>query len=183
MSTQAQPDLRYPVGRFQMPHAVSAAERTEFIETIAATPARLRAAVAGLGREQLETAYRPGGWTVRQVVHHLADSHMNSYIRFKLALTEHEPEIKTYHEERWAELPDSALPIDVSLRLVEDVHTRWVTLLRSMTVEQFARPLRHPQMGRMTLDQLLALYNWHGQHHVAHITGLRQRMGWRSAQG
>lgn len=161
-----------------MPQSVSAADRAAFVENIAATPARLRAAVAGLTREQLGTPYRDGGWTVRQVVHHVPDSHLNSYIRFKLALTEDEPTIKTYRENLWAELADSALDIEVSLRLLESLHTRWVTLLRSMTPAQFARTLRHPEMGPMNLDQLLALYNWHGQHHVAHITSLRQRMGW-----
>jgi uncharacterized damage-inducible protein DinB len=161
-----------------MPKSVSAAERAEFIENVAATPARLRAAVAGLKREQLDTPYRPAGWTVRQVVHHLPDSHMNSYIRFKLALTEDDPTIKTYHENLWAELADSTLDIEVSLRLLEDVHTRWVALLRAMKPADFARKLQHPEMGPMTLDQLLALYNWHGKHHVAHITTLRKRMGW-----
>jgi uncharacterized damage-inducible protein DinB len=178
MSTQAQPDLRYPVGKFAMPQSVSAAERGTFVENVSATPARLRAAVAGLTGEQLDTPYRPGGWTVRQVVHHVPDSHLNSYIRFKLALTEDTPTIKTYRENLWAELADSSLDTEVSLRLLECVHTRWVTLLRAMTAEQFARPLRHPEMGPMTLDQLLALYNWHGKHHVAHITSLRERMGW-----
>src|SRR5947209_4598404 len=143
----AQLDVRYPVGKFAMPQSVSAAERAKFIENVAATPARLRAAVAGLTQEQLDTPYRPGGWTVRQVVHHVPDSHMNSYIRFKLALTEDEPTIKTYRENLWAELADSSLEVEVSLRLLETMHTRWVTLLRSMTLEQFARRLRHPEMG------------------------------------
>lgn len=174
----AQPDLRYPVGKFAMPQSVSGAERSTFIENVAATPARLRAAVAGLSREQIDTPYRAGGWTVKQVVHHLADSHANSYIRFKLALTEDEPTIKTYHENLWAELPDKSIDPEISFRLLESIHTRWVAILRAMTPAQFARTLQHPEMGRMTLDQLLALYNWHGQHHVAHITSLRQRMGW-----
>ena len=174
----AQTDLRYPIGKFSMPQSVSGSERTRFLENVAATPSRLRAAVDGLTGEQLETPYRPGGWTVRQVVHHVPDSHMNSYIRFKLALTENEPTIKTYHENLWAELADSSLDIEVSLGLLESVHTRWVALLRSMTPQQFARTLRHPEMGLMSLDQLLALYSWHGRHHVAHITTLRERMGW-----
>jgi hypothetical protein len=174
----AQTDLRYPIGKFSMPQSVSDSERTRFLENVAATPSRLRAAVDGLTGERLETPYRPGGWTVRQVVHHVPDSHMNSYIRFKLALTENEPTIKTYHENLWAELADSLLDIEVSLGLLESVHTRWVALLRSMTPQQFARTLRHPEMGLMSLDQLLALYSWHGRHHVAHITTLRERMGW-----
>lgn len=178
MSTQAQPDLRYPVGRLAVPPSVTASERAEHIETVAAAPAKLRAAVAGLTPEQLDTPYRPGGWTVRQVVHHVPDSHMNSYIRFKLALTEDEPTIKTYKENLWAEMADSSLDPEISLRLLELVHTRWVTLLRSMTPEQFARTLRHPEMGAMTLDQLLTVYSWHSRHHVAHITALRQRMNW-----
>lgn len=178
MTTAPQPDLRYPVGKFSAPSGISVAQRDEFIEHIAATPAQMRAAVAGLSREQLDTPYRPGGWKVRQVVHHVPDSHMNSYIRFKLALTEDVPTIKTYHEDLWAELADSKLDIEVSLRLLEGLHTRWVVLLQSLNEGDFARMLRHPELGTMRLDQSLALYSWHGKHHVAHITGLRERMGW-----
>jgi len=139
----------------------------------------MRAAVAGLTPERFDTPYRPGGWTVRQVVHHVPDSHMNAYVRFKLALTENEPTIKPYEEAAWAELADSAsTPADVSLTLLETLHDRWVRLLRSMTEADFARKFRHPQLGVVPLDKNLALYAWHGKHHVAHITSLRQRMGW-----
>jgi len=139
----------------------------------------MRAAVAGLTPERFDTPYRPGGWSVRQVVHHVPDSHMNAYVRFKLALTEDEPTIKPYEEAAWAELADSAsTPVDVSLTLLETLHDRWVRLLRSMTEADFARKFRHPQLGVVPLDKNLALYAWHGKHHVAHITSLRQRMGW-----
>lgn len=179
MSTAtAQPDLRYPVGKFAMSQSVTAAERSAHIENVAATPARLRAAVAGLTAKQMKTPYRPEGWTVQQVVHHVPDSHMNSYIRFKLALTEDTPTIKTYHENLWAELADKSVDPEVSLRMLELVHIRWVALLQAMSQQDFARKLRHPEMGEMTLDQLLAPYSWHGRHHVAHITSLRERNGW-----
>jgi hypothetical protein len=172
-------DLRYPVGRFRKVTSLTDAERQEAIENIAATPSRLRAALLGLTEEQLDTPYRPGGWTVRQVVHHIPDSHMNSYVRFKLALTEDNPTIRTYEQGRWAELADSRVtPIEVSLTLLETLHDRWVRLLRSLDPEDFARPLTHPENGPMTIDSLLVLYDWHGRHHVAHITGLRERMNW-----
>jgi uncharacterized damage-inducible protein DinB len=172
-------DLRFPTGRFQRPAELSADARAQAIETIAATPARLREAVRGLTDEQIATPYRPGGWTVRQVVHHVPDSHLNAYTRFKLALTEDEPTIKPYDEARWAELADTRLvPIATSLTLLETVHERWVALLRAMQPSDFARPLKHPETGRQTLDQMLALYAWHGPHHTAHVTSLRQRMGW-----
>jgi uncharacterized damage-inducible protein DinB len=173
------PDLRYPTGRFQRPDALDAEARTRAIDVIAATPARLREAVRGLTDAQLETPYRPGGWTVRQLVHHVPDSHLNAYVRFKLALTENGPTIKPYDEARWAELPDTRLvPIATSLTLLEAVHERWVALLRAMEPSDFERPLNHPETGRQRLDQMLALYAWHGPHHVAHITTLRDRMGW-----
>jgi uncharacterized damage-inducible protein DinB len=153
--------------------------RAARIAEIDAAPAALRAAVAGLSEEQLATPYRPGGWTVRQVVHHLPDSHANAYVRFKLALTEDNPTIKPYLEARWAELPDNAgTPVEVSLGLLEALHRRWVVLLRGMGPEDFARPLTHPEKGRLSLDQMLALYAWHGRHHVAHVTSLTERMGW-----
>jgi uncharacterized damage-inducible protein DinB len=173
-------DLQYPIGRFAFPGQVPAGERTVFIQEIAQAPSDLRAAVAGLSGEQLDTPYRPGGWTVRQVVHHVPDSHMNSYVRFRLALTEDEPTIKPYEESRWAELADArTAPIEPSLALLEALHERWVLLLRSLSDADFARPFRHPEMGVVRLDQNLALYAWHGRHHVAHIKSLRERMGWR----
>jgi uncharacterized damage-inducible protein DinB len=151
-----------------------------FIQQIEEAPARLREAVKGLTLEELNTPYREGGWTVRQVVHHVPDSHMNSYVRFRLALTEDEPTIKPYMENLWAELPDArSAPIDLSLGLLESLHTRWVALLRSLTPEQWKRQFRHPELGVVSLEQNLALYAWHGRHHVAHITSLRERMGWK----
>ena len=172
-------DLRYPVGKFHYDSAAGPEQKQAFLEEIAQTPAKLRSAVAGLDDTQFETPYRPGGWTVRQVVHHVPDSHLNSYVRFKLALTEDEPTIKTYAEDRWAELPDNkATPVEVSLTLLDSLHDRWVRLLRSLTPEQWKRSFRHPELGPMTLEKTLALYAWHGRHHVAHITELRKRMSW-----
>jgi uncharacterized damage-inducible protein DinB len=154
-------------------------QRTQWIAEIAETPAKLRAAVAGLNEDQLQTPYREGGWTVRQVVHHVPDSHMNAYVRFKLALTETEPLIKPYKEAAWAELADSReTPIEVSLALLDHLHDRWVRLLRSLREEDFARPFRHPELGVVPLERNLALYAWHGKHHVAHITALRERERW-----
>jgi hypothetical protein len=172
-------DLRFPVGKFHYEGTPSPQQKQVFLEEIVQTPAKLRSAVAGLAAAQLDTAYRPGGWTVRQVVHHVPDSHLNSYMRFKLALTEDEPTIKTYAEDRWAELADSkATPIEVSLTLLDSLHDRWVRLLRSLTPEEWKRTFRHPELGPMTLEKTLALYAWHGRHHVAHITELRKRMAW-----
>jgi len=172
-------DLRYPIGRFAYQSENTEIQRCEFIDRIAKTPGRLRAAAEGLTPGQLDTAYRPGGWTVRQLVHHVADSHMNSYIRSRLALTEDAPGIKGYDQERWAELPDSrTAPVEISLVLLESLHERWVLLLRSMTAPDFARTFLHPELGPVTLDGNLALYAWHGDHHTAHITALRARMGW-----
>jgi uncharacterized damage-inducible protein DinB len=172
-------DLRFPIGNFRAPATTTEAERAAFIEQIEAAPARLREAVHGLGREQLETPYRPGGWTVRQVVHHVPDSHLNSYMRFRLALTEDEPTIKPYQEDRWAELPDArTAPPEVSLDLLEALHRRWTRLLRSLTPPDWQRRFRHPELGLMTLERTLALYAWHGRHHVAHVTSLRDRLGW-----
>ena len=180
MSTAAPlQDLSYPAGKFQYETAMTAAQRKAAVDTIAHTPARLRAAVHGLSPLQLDTPYRPGGWTVRQVVHHVPDSHMNALIRTKLALTENEPTIKPYDEKAWAKLADVPLtPIETSLSLLEAVHERWDHILRSMSDSDFSRPLRHPEHGLRTIDWLIALYAWHGPHHVAHITALRQRMGW-----
>jgi uncharacterized damage-inducible protein DinB len=175
-----EPDLRFPIGEYEAVDTITDDQRRAFLAALAETPARLRDAVAGLSAEQLDTPYRPGGWTVRQVVHHLPDSHMNSYMRSKLALTEQEPTIKTYEEALWAELADAkTAPVEPSLALLENLHTRWVLLLRSLTPAEVARKFRHPERGTMTIDENLALYAWHGRHHVAHITALRQRNRWR----
>jgi len=174
------PDLRYPVGKFRFPDSVSHEQRDKFVDEIAQAPALLGSAVEGLSDLQLDTPYRPGGWTVRQVVHHVPDSHLNSYTRFRLALTEEEPVIKPYHEDRWAELPDArTAPVEASLRLLECLHSRWVGLLRSLSEGQWKRTFRHPDLGLISLEQNAALYAWHGRHHVAHIVNLRQRMAWK----
>ncbi len=165
-------DPRFPIGVFTMPRTVTPEERAACLTRIAALPARLRVAVAGLTESQLDTPYRSGGWTVRQVVHHLPDSHMNSYVRFKLALTEASPVIKPYDEAAWALLGDTRdTPVETSLAILEALHTRWVVLLRGLSEEQWGRTMRHPENGLLRLDQVLALYAWHGDHHVAHITG------------
>ena len=148
------------------------------MDEIADTPGRLREAVRGLAGPQLDTPYRPGGWTVRQVVHHLPDSHVNSYVRLKLALTEESPVIRPYDEARWAMLPDAAAPLELSLDLLEHLHARWLYLWRRLTEGEWARTLLHPDLGPMRVDELLAFYAWHGGHHVAHITSLRLRRGW-----
>jgi len=172
-------DPRYPVGKFTYSGPLTETQRQEAISAIAETPANLRAAVKGFSDAQLDTPYREGGWTVRQVIHHVPDSHLNSYIRFKLALTEDEPTIKPYFEDRWADLADTkATPIEVSLTLLESLHDRWVRLLRSLKPEDWKRAFRHPELGAMTLEKTLALYQWHGRHHVAHITELRKQRGW-----
>ncbi|HKY06481.1 MAG TPA: putative metal-dependent hydrolase [Blastocatellia bacterium] len=173
-------DLRFPIGQFKFEdRALSDADRASYIDQIARTPRRLREAVRGLTDEQLDTPYRPGGWTVRQVIHHVPDSHLNSYVRFKLALTEDEPVIKPYDEAGWAALADSrSAPVEASLGLLDSLHERWVLLLKSIAPSDFARSFNHPERGRVSLDANLALYAWHGKHHVAHITSLRERMGW-----
>jgi uncharacterized damage-inducible protein DinB len=165
-------DLQYPIGRFSFPDATTAEQRQTWIREIAHVPRDLRAAVAGLSEEQLDTPYRPGGWTVRQVAHHVPDSHMNAFVRFKLALTEDQPVIKPYDEARWAVLADAALPVDPSLDLLEALHVRWVRLLESMSERDYRRTFAHPESGVFRLDQWLAQYAWHGQHHVAHIKSL-----------
>lgn len=173
-------DLRYPIGHETIPESSTAEERVLWMDAVAATPGALRAAVHGLSDEQLETPYRDGGWTIRQVVHHVADSHMNAYIRAKLALTEDEPVIKPYDEARWAELADGRFEnVAISLVLLDTLHTRWVLLMQSLTESQWQRKFIHPEKGPVRLDQQLASYAWHGRHHVAHITALRARMGWR----
>ena len=172
-------DPRYPTGRFTPPASPTKESRALAIAVIADTPAALRAAVDGLDEDQLDTPYREGGWTIRQVVHHVPDSHMNAYIRLKLALTETAPVIKPYNEADWATLIDTTMvPIDVSLGLLDAVHRRWVALLRAMKDSDFDREYVHPETGHHTLDYLVALYAWHGPHHVAHITTTRDRMGW-----
>jgi len=171
-------DPRYPIGKFSYTGPLSPEQKKQCLDDIEQTPARLRAAVRGLSESQLDTPYREGGWTVRQVVHHVPDSHMNSYVRFKLALTEDGPTIKPYFEDRWAELPDSKAPVENSLRLLESLHHRWTPLLRSLSDEDWKRTFSHPELGPMTLEKNLALYSWHGRHHVAHVTKLRERMGW-----
>jgi hypothetical protein len=172
-------DLRYPVGRFTFDSDITAGKRTAWIRQIAETPAALRDALRGLTDAQLDTPYRPDGWTVRQVVHHVPDSHMNAFIRFKLALTEDTPTIRPYDEAAWARLADVRLThVDTSLEILDAVHRRWVVLLESMQPDDFARPLVHPENGPMTVDRLLQLYAWHGRHHVAHVTSLRARQRW-----
>jgi hypothetical protein len=173
-------DLRYPIGNFAYDGAMTDARRAACVARIAAAPAALRAAVAGLSDAQLDTPYRPGGWTVRQVVHHVPDSHLNAYVRIRLALTEDTPTIKPYEEARWAELPDArTLPIEASLALLEGLHSRWVGLLGGLGTADGARQFHHPEHGRLiTVDELIAMYAWHGEHHVAHVTSLRARNGW-----
>ena len=171
-------DLSYPIGKFERPGSSTAADREERIANLAALPATLRGAVHGLTDAQLDTPYRPGGWTVRQLVHHVADSHLNGYARVKLALTEENPVIKPYDEKAWAELADSRLPVELSLGILDGVHARLDALLRSLTPAQFARPFLHPASGPQTIDVWVALYDWHSRHHTAHVTGLRQRQGW-----
>jgi len=173
-------DLRFPTGRFSsVKRPLTPGERAAKIEAIRTAPAKLRSAVAGLNDQQLDTPYRDGGWTVRQVVHHVVDSHVNAYVRFRLALTEDNPTIRPYQEKLWAELPDAkTLPPEASLAILDAVHARWVALLETLGPDQCRRPLRHPDSGDMTVDTMLELYGWHGAHHAAHITGLRSRSGW-----
>jgi uncharacterized damage-inducible protein DinB len=173
-------DLRYPVGKFVFDKDVTPEKRRAWINEIAELPLKVRQATAGLSPEQLDTPYRDGGWTVRQVVHHLADSHMNSFTRFKLALTETNPQIKAYDQDAWAKTADGARPdIEHSLRFLEGLHSRWVILLSSMQPADFERTFVHPEDGVRTLDRTLQTYAWHCRHHVAHITALRSRKGWR----
>ena len=179
MTTIPAVDPRYPIGRFVRPTSFTAESRKEAIAAIAGLPAALRAAVHGLSDVRLDTPYRPEGWTVRQLAHHLADAHVNAYIRTRLALTEDHPTIKPYNQVRWAELPDAKKgPLAPSLDLLEALHTRWVALLSTLTPEQFARPFHHPESGTLSLDILVAEYAWESNHHVAQITELRRRSGW-----
>jgi uncharacterized damage-inducible protein DinB len=176
----ASDELRYPLGNFVYDGITTAEARRERIERVERTPAALRAAVRGLSEAQLATPYRPGGWTVRQVVHHVPDSHLNAYTRFKLALTEDTPTIKPYDEAKWAELPDGKSKlVEHSLTLLDALHARWVFLLERLKASDFGLKVNHPDWDSpMSLDDLLAMYSWHGKHHVAHITSLRQRKGW-----
>jgi hypothetical protein len=172
-------DLRFPIGKFHFNGPPTAEQRKKFIDDIAHAPANLRAALKGLSDQQLDTPYRPDGWTVRQVAHHVPDSHLNAYVRYKLALTEVEPTIKPYAEDRWAQLADTrSTPVEVSLAMLDSLHDRWVRLLRSLKAEDWKRSFRHPELGLVSLEKNLALYAWHGSHHVAHITSLRERNGW-----
>ena len=172
-------DLRYPIGRFEYPDRVQHDEIVRAVSRIEQLPVEMRRAIDGLTPEQLDTPYRPGGWTVRQVAHHVPDSHLNAYVRTKLALTEEDPVIRPYDEQRWAELADTAeAPVGTSIVLLEALHERWTILLRSCTSADFERPLRHPEIGALSLGALIVQYGWHGDHHVAHITRLREREGW-----
>lgn len=177
MSTAAtEVDLRFPIGKFDI---AAFGSREENIETLAKLPANLRAAVEGLSDEQIDTPYRPEGWTLRQTVHHIADSHINTLSRFKLALTEDEPPtIRPYYEDRWAELADTKLPVEGSLGIIDGVHAKLVELLRNMSDEDFQKEFVHPETGNWPLEKALALYAWHSKHHTAHITGTRERNGW-----
>lgn len=172
-------DLRYPIGLYEPLHNTTATQRAALIDNLAAAPQQLRAAVQDLSAAQLDTPYRPDGWTVRQLVHHVADSHLNSYIRFRWTLTEVEPLIKAYDEKAWAALPDArtADPA-LSLVLLDSLHARWVLLLRSLSPEQWLQRLQHLEAGWLSLETMLGLYDWHGRHHIAHITNLRERMAW-----
>ena len=175
----AAPTLSFPIGKFDWKQSFAATERPGWIETMESAPARFRDAVAGLDNSQLDTQYRPGGWTVRQTVHHLAESHMHAFLRTRWALVEENPAVKGYAEDKWAELHDSRnLPVEPSLMLLAGLHARWTDLWRSMSEADFARTFQHSELGPVRLDQVLALYAWHSKHHAAHITGLRERIGW-----
>lgn len=172
-------DLRYPIGKFVYDESGEKKNRNTAIKAIGELPARLRLAILGLSVRQMKTAYRPGGWTLNQLVHHVADSHMNSFIRFKLALTEDAPTIKTYQENLWAELPDANNEApELSLKIIDALHERWFLLLKSLKEADFSKKLTHPEHGLIDLRYLVALYEWHGKHHTAHITKLRERENW-----
>ena len=173
-------DPRYPIGKFEAPTSINPQQRKEWIAAVEEAPRRLREAVKGLNEQQLNTPYREGGWAVRQVVHHVPESHMNAYIRYKLALTEDTPTIKPYMQDKWALLPDiQPTPIEVSLQLLEALHVRWVTLMKLLKEQEWKRTFHHPEMGKdLSLEEVLAMYAWHGRHHVAHITTLRKNKGW-----
>lgn len=179
MDTQESEHLKYPIGKFQEPETITDKHIQLWIQDVALLPHQMRQAVKDLTDEQLDTPYRPGGWTVRQLVHHVADSHMNAYMRFKWALTEDNPTIKPYEEALWAELPDSKMDIDISLTIIDNLHARWVTILRGMTATDFERTFVHPASQKMfALKTSAGMYSWHGRHHVAHVTHLKTREGW-----
>ncbi len=171
-------DLRFPIGNFEKPKDISDVNLSNFILSIEELPKNLRDSVDGLNDEQLDTPYRVDGWNLRQVVHHVGDSHINAYSRFRIALTEENPTIRPYREELWAELADKNMPVEVSLNLIEAVHARWTFLLRSMSADDFQRPLNHPESGTWKLDEMLALYDWHSRHHTAHIKNLKKIKNW-----
>lgn len=171
-------DVKYPIGKFQFDDEITNSVTMEWINEIEDLPRLLQDAVRDLDNEQLDTSYRSGGWTVRQVVHHLADSHMNAYVRFKLALTEEKPVIKPYDEGKWAKLPDNKLPIDISLSLLEALHIRWTKLLRSLSPADMEKTFMHPDSGEISVGKNIGIYAWHGRHHLAHITSLCNRKGW-----
>ena len=171
-------DLRFPIGEFNSDFEVTSEKRAEFIRTIEELPQKVADEIKDLTEEQIDTEYRPEGWTVRQLVHHIADSHLNAYTRFKLALTEENPTIRPYAEAEWAKLPDSKMPLDISLKILEGVHTRWAEILNSLSDEDFRRKLHHPESGDWVLEKMLGLYDWHSRHHLAHITELKKRKNW-----
>jgi uncharacterized damage-inducible protein DinB len=171
-------DLSFPIGKYEKVREITPEQRKQFIREIAELPNNLREMVKNMSEEQIDSPYRPAGWTVRQVVHHVGDSHLNSFIRFKLALTEKNPTIRPYAEDLWAETAEYKMPVDVSLNLIDSIHRRWVALLESMSDEDFARTLNHPETGVWTLENLLGMYVWHGKHHTAHINNLKKRNGW-----
>jgi uncharacterized damage-inducible protein DinB len=171
-------DLSFPIGKYEKVREITPEQRKQFIREIAELPNNLREMVKNMSEEQIDSPYRPEGWTIRQVVHHVGDSHLNSFIRFKLALTEKNPTIRPYAEDLWAETAEYKMPVDVSLNLIDSIHRRWVALLESMSDEDFARTLNHPETGVWTLENLLGMYVWHGKHHTAHINNLKKRKGW-----
>jgi len=172
-------DPRFPIGKPEFRTDLTAADRKALVDRIEATPAALNAAIEGLDQSQLDTPYRDGGWTVQQLVHHVFDSHCNAFIRFRLALTEDHPRITAYDQAAWAELADAtAVPVSVSAQLIEGLHQRWVAMLHAFDESDWSRTLDHPENGDMSLDDMLQMYAWHGDHHVRHITALREAKGW-----